>query len=239
MLFDAAARIALFPLLLVQALRVRRRAEQLPEAQGPRAGVCGNGSPLNLVMIGDSSAAGVGAHHQDQALIGQTLKYLGETHQVTWRLSAQTGATTKSTLIRLMDVAPIKADFVIIVLGVNDVTRLVTPNRWVKQQLFLIRKVRQLYRPKHIYLTPLPPFDAFTLLPNPLKWTLARHAKALSAARSRRFDVEADVTLLPDFDVAPQLGLLARDGFHPSEKMYTLWGKEMASRIVSDWPVVS
>lgn len=68
---DTAARLLLSPLLAAQALWVISRALQLPEAAGPRSGVTGTGPILRLRIIGDSSAAGVGVAHQDQALAGQ------------------------------------------------------------------------------------------------------------------------------------------------------------------------
>jgi lysophospholipase L1-like esterase len=37
----------------------------------------------------------------------------------------------------------------------------------------------------------------------------------------------------------PEPALMAQDGFHPSEKFYALWAKELASRIISDWPEIS
>ena len=70
-MFDTAFRIACAPLLITQALRVRRSAQSLPEPPGPRSGMLGSGPPLRLAIIGDSSAAGVGAASQKEALGGQ------------------------------------------------------------------------------------------------------------------------------------------------------------------------
>ena len=64
-----ATRIALGPLLIAQANRLRRTALDLPEPHGPRSGKVGRGDPvLRLLVAGDSSAAGVGARTQREAL---------------------------------------------------------------------------------------------------------------------------------------------------------------------------
>ncbi|EEX09439.1 hypothetical protein SL1157_1477 [Ruegeria lacuscaerulensis ITI-1157] len=58
---DQIVRLPLLPLLAAQALMVRQRALRLPEPSGPREGRQGRGPRLRLLIVGDSSAAGVGA----------------------------------------------------------------------------------------------------------------------------------------------------------------------------------
>ena len=65
-----AAKLLLSPILVAQALTTRARLPCLPEAAGDRAGVIGRGPLLRLLMLGDSSAAGVGVAEQGQALTG-------------------------------------------------------------------------------------------------------------------------------------------------------------------------
>ncbi|WP_432816719.1 SGNH/GDSL hydrolase family protein [Sulfitobacter sp. JB4-11] len=235
-MIDPAARLLLSPVLIPQALWVISRALQLPEAAGPRTGVVGSGPPLRLRVIGDSSAAGVGVAHQDAALIGQAGKVLGDHFRVDWKLDARTGATTRSTLARLAQAHPDPADVVILVLGVNDTTRLTPVRTWRARQDALLDRIRNLYGPALIYVTGLPPIEHFPLLPQPLRGTLARHAKALETARADDLAGAPDTIPVP-FDQLPEPHLIAEDGFHPSAALYTLWGKEMASRILSDWPI--
>ena len=84
----------LIPLLVAQALWVRRSVPKLPEASGSRDGVVGIGKPLRLLIVGDSSAAGVGVPHQNQALVGCLLAALQGKFLVHWKLLARTGWTT-------------------------------------------------------------------------------------------------------------------------------------------------
>ncbi|ETX12905.1 hypothetical protein OCH239_15315 [Roseivivax halodurans JCM 10272] len=61
----------LAPILAVQGRIVRRGAVRLREPDGPRAGRTGAGPSLRLLIAGDSSAAGVGADTQAEALSGR------------------------------------------------------------------------------------------------------------------------------------------------------------------------
>ena len=237
-MLDTAARLALSPLLIAQALRIRRIAQSLPEPPGPRAGRTGTGPRLRLAIVGDSSAAGVGAASQAEALSGQLVAALAPQFEVDWQLEALTGATTRSTLARLHSAAPWRADIVLVVLGVNDVTRLVPAALWVRQQEALLARLSALHGPRRFYLSGMPPIALFPLLPQPLRWTLGRHAAKLERARLRWLATRADCTHLPA-EFPPDPALMSSDGFHPSASLYALWGRETASRMLSDWPHIS
>ena len=234
-MLDTALRALLSPVLIAQAMRVRRTAQSLPEAAGPREGVTGSGPPLRLAIIGDSSAAGVGVADQSQALTGNVTTLLAAQFTIHWHLDALIGATTRSTLARLSDARPQPLDVVITALGVNDVTRLIPAARWVRQQAALFDRIQTLYHPRQIYVTGMAPLGHFPLLPDPLRWTLGRHADRLERHRKPMIAARPDCTLVP-FDLPLDPALMATDGFHPGPTIYAHWAKEMASRIISDWP---
>ena len=106
MFLDWVARALLSPLLIAQALKVRRTAQSLPEAAGPRQGVVGHGPTLHLRLIGDSSGAGVGVALQSDALIGQLAAELAQHFTLHWHLDALTGATTTSTCLLYTSPSP-------------------------------------------------------------------------------------------------------------------------------------
>ena len=81
----------LAPLLWWQGRRVRRITPLLPEPPGRRQGRLAerlDGPPARLLLLGDSSAAGVGAPDQPSALSGQLLARLDShlTRPLHWRL---------------------------------------------------------------------------------------------------------------------------------------------------------
>lgn len=81
------AKLLLAPLLIWQGRRVRATALRLPEAAGERSL---DGGALRLLIVGDSSAAGVGAAHQDEALAGCLARSLAAQlgRPVGWQLVA-------------------------------------------------------------------------------------------------------------------------------------------------------
>ena len=228
-------QILLAPVQIPQAIGVVRRALNLPEAAGPRSGRLGKGTPMNLLIIGDSSAAGVGVETQDQALAGQLTQALSNDFDLTWHVHARTGATTKSTLASLQKSPPFRADIIVVALGVNDVTHAVPFPLWRRSQCALLAHLIATHAPAQIYMTGIPPIGQFPLLPNPLRRSLGRQAQRFEHAQAATLERVPKATHVA-MDLPMDTSLMAEDGFHPGPEIYALWGKEMASRILSDWP---
>jgi lysophospholipase L1-like esterase len=226
----AAAKVALAPLLLTQGMYVRRVTPKLPEPQGARVGVTGTGKPLRLLIVGDSAAAGVGAAHQNDALLGQLVAALATEFEVSWCLIAQTGLTTLA-LIKQLEQQPSQLfDIAVTSLGVNDVTSQVKPQIWLQQQQQLIELLLLKFGVQKILLSSVPPMHHFSALPHPLRWYLGQRAHSLNTlleqATQRR---ENCVYVATQFEA--NSSLLAADGFHPSSQAYTIWAKQLAQAI--------
>ena len=225
-------KLALSPLLLAQAVRTRRRLPRLPEAAGPREGIAGRGpAGPSLLIVGDSSAAGVGVDLQDDALAGRLSQALAQQHRcsVRWQLCARTGVTTAQALALLLGARP--ADVAVVVTGVNDVVDQVPPQRALAARAQLVQALRQRLGVRHVVMTPVPPMHRFAGLPQPLRWLAGRDAAAHEVALARWAGSQPDVSHLP-FDLPLDDGsLLARDGFHPSAALYRLWGQALAAHI--------
>lgn len=117
------------PILAWQGRRIRVTVPRLPEAGGPTAGTArGDGTPLRIAVIGDSTAAGVGAQRHEAALPGylaaEVARHTGRA--VHWRVLARSGATAASVrhrlVPRLRDDEPPHA--VSVTVGVNDLLKL-------------------------------------------------------------------------------------------------------------------
>lgn len=230
---DTALSLALSPLLLAQALHVRRKALRLPEPPGPRHGTAHaaqSGAPLRLLILGDSSAAGVGASHQSRALSGQLAARLARRHALSWRLEASTGATSASARARLAALAPAPFDVAIVVLGVNDVTGMVSPRRFVALRRAIHADLRTRFAVSRIIASGLPPMGQFPLLPQPLRAVLGSAATRLDSALAALCAQQAGCTHLPlTLPFAPEF--VATDGFHPSETAYARWAEMLAALI--------
>ncbi|MBE1285212.1 MAG: SGNH/GDSL hydrolase family protein [Rhodobacteraceae bacterium] len=227
---DQLLRIPLAPVLLAQAIGVRRSARLLPEAAGPRQGTTGSGPDLRLLIAGDSSAAGVGVAAQAEALSGQLATCLSERFTVHWQVEATTGHRTRDALQRLADLETVRFDVVVTALGVNDVTRGTSARRFADQQNQLLDLLIERFKAKCVIVSGVPPMDLFPALPNPLSWVLGEQSRRLDAALAdavSRFPRAQHLQFqLPD---DPEMA--AQDGYHPSAEAYRLWAREIADRI--------
>ena len=213
------------PVYLAQALTTIARTERLPEAAGPRAGEIGQGALLRLLVLGDSSAAGVGVTHQDQALVGQMLAHLAPHHCVTWELRARSGVTTYGARRSLLaGAAP--CDVAVLALGVNDVLRETRADSFARAYAALLQDLRQHHGARVILASAVPPLGLFPAFPEPWRSHLGRRA-ALLDARLQDLCARTGVEYVP-FDLTPNTDLLARDGFHPGAPIYAEWGARMA-----------
>ena len=232
-MLDIAARILLFPILATQAVIVRRSALRLPDPSGRREGVSGQGAVLRLMIVGDSSATGVGTSHQEEALLGHMRKRLSQTNTVHWTVDAKTGATTADTIARLQASPQKKFDVVSVSLGVNDITSFVPRSVWLRQFSTLLQIIEAKFDPDVICVSGIPRMRYFPLLPQPLRWVVSaqglrfdRALRRLVAGRSRYRFVE--------MDFEPDVTLMSPDGFHPGPKMYAEWGRKVYRAIRHD-----
>ncbi|RFP88803.1 SGNH/GDSL hydrolase family protein [Rhodobacteraceae bacterium 63075] len=222
--------LALSPLLAAQAAFVIARAERLPEPEGPRTGEAGQGPALRLLILGDSSAAGVGARHQSVALSGRLAARLAESFALTWQLEARTGATSASALATARALPGARFDVALVALGVNDVTRFVSARRFRETRRALHEVLRARFGVGRIVSSGLPPMGQFPLLPRPLRSMLGQKAVALDAALAELCAEDAALTHVP-LDLPFEPHLMASDGFHPSEAAYAHWADMLAPHL--------
>lgn len=231
-MIDQVMKIALGPLLLAQGVWTRARTPRLPEAQGPRRGEVGEGEPLRLLVVGDSSAAGVGVSHQHEALAGHLPRRLAELsgRRVMWQLVARSGVTSEQALQMVRHWEPEPAQVALVVLGVNDVADRVPVERALAARQALADWLFENAEVSHVAFAALPPMDRFPALPRPLR-TLAgamarRHDEALATWASACTDVShipLGLSLQPDH--------MALDGFHPGAEGYRVCGEALAGQL--------
>lgn len=239
------------PLILMQGRHVRKVMPVLPEPSGGRCGQSGKGEPLNLIIMGDSAAAGVGVLSQDKALSGCLVQRLSHRHCVNWSLEAKSGNSTLDMITAIesgqyqSDVenkmadtegavldedSVLNIDVILVSLGVNDLLSPLTESQWIKQQSELIKLLTSTYAAKHILLTAVPPMECFTAFPQPLRGILGLRAKAFNQKLSQlieRHD-ECELVAIP---LKPNAADMACDGFHPGANIYQVWANHVSSVI--------
>jgi len=236
-----ALKLVLTPLLVAQALRTRARLPRLPEADGEREGQCGEGPLLRLLILGDSSAAGVGVAEQRLALSGQLVPLLAQqaAAQVRWRLLAQSGLTTAQMLGRLQAERLPHFDVALVVTGVNDVVDQIPSHHAVAARDALANWLRNGLGVAHTVFAPLPPVHQFNGLPQPLRWVAGADARRHDRALSRWVATRGDVSRV-HIPLELNRGVMAADGFHPGEPVYRQTASAISAHIVrAVWPLIS
>ncbi|WP_180160839.1 SGNH/GDSL hydrolase family protein [Acinetobacter sp. YH01004] len=230
------ATLALIPALVIQGSRVKKNTIRLPEAEGAREGITGQGQTLSLLILGDSAAAGVGVAHQNDALLGAVISALQHQYQVHWRLEAQSGDTTSQVIQKTKKLVNQKYDVVVTSVGVNDVTRLMSAQTWIKQQQHFYQLIQAKFQPELIIATSVPPMHLFPALPNPLSWLFGQYAKQMNLQLEKMIAQQEDMQWI-EYDIRKYQSMnleMAKDGFHPSKEIYQIWGKEVSDRIL-EW----
>lgn len=246
----AVSRLGLSPLLMAQGAWVRRRTPRLPEATGARHGVAGSGAVrLRLLVVGDSSAAGVGVRIQDDALApqlaGALAAHLTEmterqgrgTSAVAWQLVAANGLRAHDALAMMAATRLYPADVLVTVLGVNDAIAGTPPSEWLRDLDAIRGHAHHRAKVRHTVHCAPPRMDLMPVFPQPLRWVMGATAARLDhalqvhlrqASRRTRF-------VLP-FDPSREdpREWLAADGFHPNGALYRRWALELADHIDLD-----
>lgn len=264
--------LLLMPLIWQQAKQVKKETIRLPEPTGKRQGVIPISNPVaptktnintqnttayHLMIIGDSSAAGVGVKNQSDALASQLVinltkqsKLRNNYHLLNWQLQATTGHNSFDVLTRLYALpTPAKPlNLMIVVVGVNDTTQMLSVTNWNSNLKEIIAIAKRKYHAKNIIFSAIPPVKNFPALPVPLNGLIADKATELDNAMAQVCDeydsvyyVSFDIPFKPSVPHAKATKAIkgasneyfASDGFHPSKLTYKVWAEQLANFITT------
>ncbi len=202
--------VVLGPVVLPQARRAKRAIPRLPDAAAPWHGALPGDDPISILVLGDSTAAGVGAETQDDALPGNLARVLSAECErgVSCRATGENGATA--------------GDIVFVTIGANDALGLRSRGAFRRDFRTILRRLRSVSPKALILVSSLPGFGQFEALPNPLRWALGLHGRNLESAARTVVGREPGVIMSPP---APPYtpGFFASDRFHPSASGYRDW----------------
>jgi lysophospholipase L1-like esterase len=223
--------------LVAQALYARLTIPRLEEPTGPREGTVGDGASLSLLVLGDSSAAGVGAPHQDIALAAPLACQLAAlcSRCVSWRLVAASGLNTLELVELWRASGRPAADLVVVVSGVNDVVDRLGVAAVAAARRALMTGLQASRGVRHVTFTPLPPMHAFSGLPEPLRSFAGARAREHNDALSR-WQASQPGTSLLSFQFQLAARMLAADGFHPGPAAYEAWAGALARHLATRLP---
>ena len=223
--------LPLAPVLAAQGRRLRRDTPRLADAATPWSGrldgptTAMGAPPLRLLVLGDSTAAGVGAPSQQEALPGNLARSLSAhfDRAVEWTVVGENGATSRDLLERFLPAATDAAyDIVFLTIGANDALGIRSRAAFGRDIRSLLAALRTASPDATILMSSLPAFFRFELLPNPLRFNLYLHSRSLEA------EARAIVSSTPGAYMSPPPppyteGFFASDLFHPSPIGYRDW----------------
>jgi lysophospholipase L1-like esterase len=224
----------LAPLLLLQARKAVRQAPRLPSPRGPSQGTAGEGEPgRRLLVIGESTAAGVGAAEHARALPGfvaaDLTGRLGGT--VAWTVRAQSGATARRVLTEMLPAGQQPFDLVVLAIGINDLFDRRTLRDWTADLQRLLRALTGENGRTRVIVSGMPPVRRIPAIPQPLRFVVAGRARAMDQI-TRQVSAACGATYVPiSMPKAGHREHFAADGFHPSESGYRAWARAIAEAI--------
>lgn len=228
-LINSLALLPFAPFLYMQGQYTRWKVGRLPDAEGDLSGVfAGESEAINLLAIGESTVAGIGAKTHREALTGQFARHLcrktGKT--VRWHALGVSGITIKRTLDELVPKIPDKNfDVIVVALGGNDVFTFNSPQNFRRDMYELLEILRAKNPNAKIFLANVPMVRDFIALPNPLKFVLTQLAKL---HHFNAIDLVKQMENVYYFDDVKRVdNEFFSDGIHPSAVGYNLWTEAM------------
>ncbi len=260
---SVARDVLLAPIYLYQGRKIKRDTVRLPEPNGERHGRVqlndaieslkeAHKRTLNLMVVGDSAAAGVGSETQQEALVGNLIPVLTQQSAIqnqfdilNWSLQATTGHTSFDILRRLYVLpAPSQPiDVMVLSVGVNDTTSKVSVDKWQQQIESIIAIAQRKFGVRELIFLSLPPMAQMPAIPAPLSNFVGAKASILDNTLQQVCAAHDSVTYMAtDFprmiaehsngspiDIAV---MFASDGFHPSSLMYGYWAQQLSELII-------
>ena len=244
MLVVFAALAALMVVTLGAEIQLARRGPDLvaPDTK-TLAATFGSGSSVDVLWLGDSTAAAVGASRPAGSLssqVGQHLVDGGTAYTYVMQVIAVSGDRVSDVLSdQLPQVNDLAPDVVVVSIGANDVVHLSGAGAFHSRYSKLIDGlIGEGVPADHIVLIGVPDMGAPTRLKQPLR--------AITGLRARRLDREVrnvakdkgvhyvdlfHATSKP-FRANPKK-YLASDKYHPSDAGYALWADAIAPAVTA------
>lgn len=228
-ILGGAAILPLAPFLYLQGRITRWKVGLLPDAEDP-AGVAGTGDDtVKLLVLGESTVAGLGARTHELALGGQFAIGLNERtgKAVDWTVVGRNGVTARRTIDELWPLVPKeKFDYILLGIGGNDVMKLSSPKKWRRDMLELLDIVRAANPDAAIFISNCPMIVHSPVLPQPIKGILWRVSQMHNANILEFTNGMHRVYYYPQPVDVDFEGFWA-DGIHPSEQGYRDWAAAM------------
>jgi lysophospholipase L1-like esterase len=202
------------------------------------------GEPVDLLLLGDSIAAGLGAERPKHTLGGRLARGVarGTGRSVRLRTAAVVGSESSMLATQLASLpVTYRPDVAVIVVGGNDVTHRIPVSESVRHLAATIDALR--VRGAEVVVGTCPDLGALRPVPQPLRALGSRASRQLAEAqRAAALEAGARVVSLahvvgPFFITNPD-EMFSLDRFHPSAHGYKRTAKAMLPSVLAALGVV-
>lgn len=221
-----------------EAAYVATRPYLPAESAPPVVGSFGSGNgttgraPLQLLMVGDSTAAGVGASGTTATVGAQLAAGLAATGRtVTLSSVAVSGARAKDLAGEVSAVGrqPGRADVAVVLIGANDATHLTSLKAVRTRLTAAVRELRA--TGAAVVVAGCPDLGAVRAFPQPLRLIAAARGRAVASAEHRAASAAGASFVDLAHETGPTFradaGMLSADRFHPSDRGYARWSRAL------------
>lgn len=200
-----------------------------------------HGDPIELVILGDSIAAGLGAERPKETLGARVAKGLGAAlkRPVRLRSVAVVGSESSALSFQIERLPPdLRPDLAVIIVGGNDVTHRVPMEVSLAHLSDAVRELRA--RGARVVVGTCPDLGALRPVPQPLRTLASRLSRRLAAAQARvaRAQGARPVSLRAAVGRAfardPET-MFSADRFHPSALGYRRTAEALVPALVAEW----
>lgn len=228
-----------FPVYIWQGVGVRMRSIRMHPPQGPvRHAIEGADPAVNLLVIGDSSAAGVGIETTDGLLAVRLAELVAARtgRRVVWRAAGFNSATAGQLRdVVVPNLEPEPWTHIVVAVGTNDAKNFHTVGRFKKEFGGLIYALKARWPEARIVWSPVVDMALVPALPRALGYLLEIRASLINRMGERlcleRGAVPA--TRLPILDPVAGFSI---DGFHASEAGYRAWAEHLEDVVMGGEP---
>ena len=213
------------PFLVYEAKKVRKSSPKLPSQSSLLT--LGQGEK-HIVLLGESTEAGVGASSASHTLAGNFSRTFGESYQI--ETIGKKGLRVKEAFSLFLEhkkSSSMKSEGVILFLGANDCFLLTSPQVFKRELDSLIQQIQVATNAEWIYLAAIPPVHLFPAFSEQMRSFLYRQREYL------QHEMEAIAARIPQvifhqipMDLQPEF--FSTDGVHPSDLGY---------RKIAEWAI--
>jgi lysophospholipase L1-like esterase len=188
-----------------------------------------DGEPLTLVVLGDSSVAGVGADAAEDTLTYGVAKALSDEYLVSLHALGVSGSRLADVVGKqLPQVDGLEPDIVLVCVGTNDVTHGTRLREARRQLRLLVDGLAEVAPDAKVIVSGLPPAETATAFHRPLRDLIGLRALLFT----RLYRAELTPHGISVFDIAKltksafhgKREMFSADRFHPSSAGYAFLG---------------